>query len=421
MDTAIDSLKWKALNWANQFEVCAVLDSNDYQEKYSKYQYLIAADYTDILHTDYREAFEKLEKFRQSNPGWIFGGLGYDLKNDVEKLTSSNLDALSFPDCFFFVPKYLIGLSKNGLDVILGNPSIADEIINITPSLSPQEQEEPPLIQQRFTREEYITKVKAIQQHIAAGDIYETNFCIDFYSENAIISPLASFLKLNALSKAPFSSYFKWFDKFIICASPERFLAKRGNQLISQPIKGTAKRSKNTEEDLWLKNTLQQHPKERQENVMIVDLVRNDLTKSAIKGSVTVEELFGVYSFQQVHQMISTVICKANPTLSVIDILKNTFPMGSMTGAPKIRAMQLMEHYEKTKRGIYSGALGYISPNNDFDFNVVIRSILYNASQQYLSFHAGSAITYYADAEKEYEECLLKVKALVQAVNGKLI
>ena len=152
--------------------------------------------------------------------------------------------------------------------------------------------------------------------------------------------------------------------------------------------------------------------KDRSENVMVVDLVRNDLSKVCEEGTVKVDELYGIYSFPQVHQMISTVSGELKKNISFTEIIKATFPMGSMTGAPKKRVMELIEQYEKTKRGIFSGCLGYISPNGDFDFNVVIRSIMYNASSNYLSFQAGSAITFYSDPEKEWEECLLKAEAI---------
>ena len=199
-------------------------------------------------------------------------------------------------------------------------------------------------------------------------------------------------------------------------ASPERYLCKRGDVLISQPIKGTAKRNADPEIDHHIKAMLKTDVKEQAENVMIVDLVRNDLTKVAAKGSVKVDELFGIYGFPQVYQMISTVSCKLNPDIHFIDAIKHTFPMGSMTGAPKIRAMELIEQYEFNKRGVYSGALGYITPDADFDFNVIIRSILYDASAEYLSFQVGGAITYAADAEREYEECLLKASAIMKTL-----
>jgi para-aminobenzoate synthetase component 1 len=224
------------------------------------------------------------------------------------------------------------------------------------------------------------------------------------------------FAKLNKVSPNPFASFFKLNDKYVMCASPERFLAKRGDKLMSQPIKGTIKRGETVAEDELNKQQLKNNTKELQENVMIVDLVRNDLTRSAKHGTVKTKELFGIYSFKHLHQMISTVICEIAEGLSAVQAIKNSFPMGSMTGAPKINAMLLMEQYERSKRGIYSGAIGYFSPDGDFDFNVVIRTLLYNETNRYLSFHAGSAITYYADAEKEYEECLLKAKAILEVL-----
>ncbi|RYZ97800.1 MAG: anthranilate synthase component I family protein, partial [Sphingobacteriaceae bacterium] len=262
----------------------------------------------------------------------------------------------------------------------------------------------------------YIATANQIKQHISRGDIYVTNFCQEFYADDAAIDPLDTFFKLNSISPNPFSCFFKLRDKFILCASPERFLAKRGTQLISQPIKGTAKRSIDEHEDKQNKDSLKLHTKELQENVMIVDLVRNDLTRSARQGTVKTEELFGIYSFAQVHQMISTVVCELDEQITAVQAVKNTFPMGSMTGAPKLSSMKLMEHYERSKRGVYSGAMGYFSPDNDFDFNVVIRTLLYNAENGYLSFQTGSAITFHADAEQEYEECLLKAKAILEVL-----
>ncbi len=410
----------KATTWCQQFQVFTILDSNTHTDNYTNYDCIIAADYIEILEADYQQAFPSLSHFIEKHAHqWLFGGLGYDLKNAVEKLESNNMDKLGFPDCFFFAPKHILLLKGDGLEIVSPVANLYQEIINYTSEreTAPQNIQD---IQQRLTKEEYIRQVNSIREHIRIGDIYETNFCVEFYAENASLAPATVFKRLNESSSAPFASFMRWFDKYIICASPERFIAKRGNKLISQPIKGTSKRGKNEIEDQQLKEALYHHPKERQENVMIVDLVRNDLSKIAKAGSVRVEELFGIYSFKQVHQMISTVVCEVGPQLPFVEIIKNTFPMGSMTGAPKIKALELMERYEKTKRGIYSGTIGYLDPQGNFDFNVVIRTILYNTNTQYLSFHAGSAITYHADAEKEYEECLLKIKALVKAVNGRL-
>ena len=168
----------------------------------------------------------------------------------------------------------------------------------------------------------------------------------------------------------------------------------------------------NTEEDRMNRSQLFHSEKDRSENVMVVDLVRNDLSRICREGSVTVDELYGVYPFPQVYQMISTVSGELQNDISFTEIIRATFPMGSMTGAPKRNVMKMIEEYEKTKRNIFSGALGYITPKGDFDFNVVIRSVMYNASLKYLSFQAGSGITFYSEAESEWEECLLKAEAI---------
>jgi para-aminobenzoate synthetase component 1 len=413
----LQEFKQKALLWANQFDIFCVLDSNNYTDPYSQFDLIIAADSIDILECkNIYHSFDKLEEFRRKNKDWIFGGLSYDLKNEIESLYSKNSDYINFPDLFFFAPQHILKVKGNELEMLSPEAEKIWKAISETIISEPIHHQKPK-IKARFSKTEYLKTLQQVKNEIALGNIYETNFCMEFYAEEAEIDPLITYKHLNQVSPTPFSNYFKWFDKYIISATPERFLSKKGNKLISQPIKGTAKRSADPIEDEQIKTDLVTHPKEQQENIMIVDLVRNDLTKSAKKGTVRVEELFGVYSFKQVHQMISTVVCELKDDISAIQAIKNTFPMGSMTGAPKIKAMQLMELYEKTKRGMYSGAVGYFSPQNDFDFNVIIRTILYNQKQKYLSFQVGSAITYDADAEKEYEECLLKVKAILEVLN----
>ena len=254
--------------------------------------------------------------------------------------------------------------------------------------------------------------------HIQRGDIYEANFCQEFYSENCRINPLETFNKLNNISKPPFATFLKIEDKYLMSATPERYIKKDGCKVISQPIKGTEKRSDNKKEDQQLALELSNDEKERSENIMIVDLVRNDLSHTAKRGTVKVEELCKVYTFMQVHQMISTITSEVDEDISPIEILKTTFPMGSMTGAPKISAMKIIEELEETKRGLYSGSVGYFKQNGDFDFNVIIRSILYNATKQYISYSVGSAITVKSNPLKEYEECLVKAKAMRQVLES---
>ncbi|MDB5015835.1 MAG: pabB [Mucilaginibacter sp.] len=411
----LQNFKIKALQWASSFDVFCYLESNNFKDKYSKFDSLIAVGVKDEIIAQAGNAFVDLGKFREKHTGWMTGFLGYDLKNETENLSSGKPDNLNFPDLYFFVPQFLMIINDNQVEIIADNPQHIFDVIEQL-EIKPSGKLTRVDIKNRLKKDVYINTVNKIKEHIKRGDIYVTNFCQEFYTENADIDPLAIFLKLNEISPNPFAAFFKWHHNFILCASPERFLAKRDNKLISQPIKGTAKRGKNIAEDNLIKQQLAEHTKEIQENVMIVDLVRNDLTRSAKQGTVKTEELFGIYSFKQVHQMISTVVCELIEGITAVGAIKNTFPMGSMTGAPKISAMQLMEQYEDSRRGVYSGAIGYFDPDNDFDFNVVIRTLLYNRDNNYLSFHAGSAITYHAEAEKEYEECLLKVKAILEVL-----
>lgn len=411
---SIQTFKKQAIAWANQFEVCCILDSNSYNDPYSSYDYLIAAGVSAELRSNSGRAFEELKAFYHAQQTWIFGFMGYDLKNETEALTSGNRDHLNFPDLYFFSPKYVIAIKNDEVNILKGNNSILDEIRST--EIQQVEEHKPVNVQQRLSKTNYINCVNQLKAHILKGDIYEVNFCQEFFAEHANINPLATYEALNALSPTPFSGYFKINHKYILSATPERFICKRGEKLISQPIKGTIKRGYNAKDDERVKEELRNDPKEQSENVMIVDLVRHDLTKSALKGTVKVDELFGVYSFPQVHQLISTVSCTINPEIHFIDAIKNCFPMGSMTGAPKLRAMQLIEEYEASKRGVYSGSFGCITPEGDFDFNVIIRSILYNEHAKYLSFQVGGAITYACDAEKEYDECLVKASAIMQVL-----
>ncbi len=377
---------------------------------------MLAVDAFTSLKTDYYNAFEDLKQYQQNTKDCLFGYLFYDLKNDIENLQSNNFDGLNFPDLFFFQPKKVFILKGNELEIqylMLCDDEVEEDFGEIIQSPNSKFQSLESLeIKQRISKDLYIQKVNKMLEHIHIGDMYEANFCMEFYAENAIINPLEKFQKLNEISQAPFSVFFKNYKQYLLSASPERYLKKVGDKIISQPIKGTSKRFSDPIEDEKSKNILASDTKERAENIMITDLVRNDLSHTSQKGSVEVEELCGIYSFLQVHQMISTVTSKLDSKFSAVDVLKTTFPMGSMTGAPKISVMEIVENLEETKRGLYSGAVGYFTPEGDFDFNVVIRSILYNQENKYVSFSVGSAITSLSIPEKEYEECLLKAKAM---------
>ena len=416
------NFKNQLLHWANQHREVVFLDSNQYHQKYSSYNAVLAVDAFTSIKTDYENAFQDLYQYQSQTKDWLFGYLSYDLKNDTEALYSNNFDGLDFPDLFFFQPKKLFLIKNDAVEIQylrLCDDEIEADFEEIISTTSITHHPSSITIKQRISKEDYLSKVSKMLEHIHRGDIYEANFCMEFYVENAQIEPLEIYQKLNAISEPPFAVYFKNNFQYLLSASPERYLRKEGTKVISQPIKGTAKRSEDELLDEQLKTDLAKNEKERSENIMIVDLVRNDLSHTATKGSVQVEELCQVYSFKQVHQMISTIVSEVENTTSPIEILRTTFPMGSMTGAPKISAMQIIEALEETKRGLYSGAVGYFTPTGDFDFNVVIRSILYNAKNQYLSFSVGSAVTSQAIPEMEYEECLLKAKAMFEVLLGK--
>lgn len=331
--------------------------------------------------------------------------ISYDYKNDLEAFKSKENNPLSFSKQLF------IEVEKNVDSELSMSGSL--EMLNQVQHDKAKKIE----IKATVTKEEYLNNALKLKQHIQQGDIYEINYCITFEAFNVTIDPISIYQKLNAISKASYSALVKLDKKYIISSSPELFLSKRGNQLITKPIKGTAKRGKDFEEDEQLKQQLQNSLKEQTENVMIVDVARNDLSRIAAKGSVKVDKLFDIESYEQVHQMVSTVSCELKENTSFDDIINATFPMASMTGAPKYRAMQLIDEYELYNRGPYSGAIGYINENGDFDLSVLIRSIFYDEEKRYLSFSVGSAITAMCDPEEEYEECLLKAKAMMQVLN----
>ena len=414
--TNTKDFKTQLVSWAQQYEEIVWLDSNQRLHSHATYDAVLAVDAFTGIQTDALNGFEKLKDYQEVTKDWIFGYLSYDLKNDIEPLSSENFDGLNFPDLYFFQPKKLFLFKDKSVTIKYLN-CICDEVesdLVTTSSFSKTAELKVSnniKIESRVSKASYIEKVTAMLSHIKRGDIYEANFCQEFYAI-AQLNPLETYFSLNSISQTPFATFLKNGNQFLLSSSPERFIKKEGSVITSQPIKGTTRRSDNSNEDEDLKFALKNDQKERSENIMIVDLVRNDLSKIAKKGTVKVTELCEIHSFKQVHHMISTVEAEVLPTVSAVGVIAAAFPMGSMTGAPKISAMTIIEELEETKRGVYSGAVGYFSPQGDFDFNVVIRSILYNASNSYVSFSVGSAITSKSTPEKEYEECLVKAKAM---------
>ncbi len=412
---SLGDMKYKVLNWVNRFSIFCFLDNNRYPSSDSSIEVLVAAG---ALETISGKAGDRLTAFQErlnKEKSWWFGHLGYDLKNETETGLLSNLpDEIGFDDLLFFRPRHIIRLHELQVEIMtIDDPASVWKDITESDEETPTRSGRIPPIQSRLTREEYIRQIDQLRAHILRGDCYEINFCQEFFARQVPLQPLSVYRSLSELSPNPFSAYYRNEAKYLICASPERYLRKKGTHLLSQPIKGTSPRYPGDADlDCTSRNTLMQSAKDRSENVMVVDLVRNDLSRICKESTVKVDELYGIYTFPQVHQMISTISGELDPSTDFASIIRATFPMGSMTGAPKRKVMELIEQYERTKRGLFSGAVGYITPDGDFDFNVVIRSLFYNDTTGYLSYSVGSGITFYSDPEKEYEECLIKAEAI---------
>ena len=404
------------LDWASRFDIFCFLDNAQYTIEPHGFEGLLAVGIADSVSS---ADLKDIDSFLSKNHGGAFGHLSYELKSILHQMPSGKTDPIGFPLFFFFNPQYLLSIRDHELVIEAEDPDLLFNELNDQKNVSRQLAQNPLEIRSKLSHDEYIEKIKGLQEHILRGDCYEINFCQEFFAENAWIDPVETYKRLITISPNPFSCLYKLHDQVLICASPERFLTGRGDKLYSQPIKGTIKRNlSDPAEDERLKEELRQSAKDQSENVMVVDLVRNDLSMVCQDGSVQVDELFGIYSFPQVHQMISTISGIKKPDTTFSEIIEATFPMGSMTGAPKHRVMELIDEYETSARGIFSGSVGYIAGNGDFDFNVVIRSIMYNSKEQYLSYQVGSGITFYSDPEKEWEECLLKAKAIRQVLES---
>ncbi len=410
----LPELKSQMLNWANRFNICCFMDNHGYTATLHSFECLLAAGSHSMFMREAGSALPALRQFLQQENEWVFGHFGFGLKAETMNSPNSLPDPVGFPDCLFFVPDILVLIMGN--ELLISSYSADEESIFTAILEAGKEQHEissAVQLEPALSEAAYIETVNRLKAHIHRGDCYEINFCQEFRAEHVEIDPVALYKALVNISPNPYSVYYKWEDRYLLCASPERFFCLENRKIWSQPIKGTAPRFLgNPDLDEQAARQLAESEKERSENVMVVDLVRNDLSRVCKPGTVQVEELFGVYSYPQVHQLISTISGELEEGVDLVDIIQACFPMGSMTGAPKKRVLQLIEANECILRGIFSGAVGYYTPDGVADFNVVIRSLVYNQQDGYLSCQVGSGITWYADAAKEYEECLWKASAI---------
>jgi para-aminobenzoate synthetase component 1 len=403
------------MHWLYQHRHFAFFNGNQYDLPYNPFKTFAAAGSIKTLMPDSMDPFNDLKEFYDSQKDWIVGRLNYDLKNNLENLTSNNSDRLESDGMHFFVPETIIFIQQKEIliSTVHDPVKVFDEIANFE---IPAYGESFLQIKCDTSKKEYINAVKSIKNQIVKGDFYELNYCLEFFTKVKNIDLASIYLQLNEISPMPFSVFMGLAGQYIVSASPERFLKKDGRKILAQPIKGTMKRDSDPVLDEKLKQQLRHSEKEIAENMMIVDLMRNDLARSADPASTAVPEMFEIYSYKHVHQMISTVTARLRSDIHPVDSIRNAFPMGSMTGAPKIKVMEAIDYYEKSKRGMFSGSTGYFTPDGDFDFNVLIRSIFYSTKTGYLKFNAGSAITYDADPESEYQECILKTRSMREAL-----
>jgi para-aminobenzoate synthetase component 1 len=415
------SFKMQLLHWSNQFEVCTFLDNHAYNSSYGALDCIAAAGPLAFISLDQVNAIA-VNEFIQTHSGeWIFAHFNYEYHRITKPNTKVNLTG--FPLAYLYTPAVVIELTENKVTIQTDSDhpqQVFDQVSSFKlPVTDANNEALTTSITPFISKASYLENIHKILALIRRGDFYEINYCQAFEVEHLSAHPVNVYANLTDISPTPFACFYKNSSDYLLCASPERYLQKKGNQLISQPIKGTIKRNvENDADDKLQVEALKNSSKDKSENVMVVDLVRNDLSRICEQGSVEVSELFGIYSFPQVHQMISTITGKLASNTLFSEILEATFPMGSMTGAPKKSVMETIDALEPTKRGLYSGTVGYLNPAGDFDFNVVIRSIFYNSDTKKASYGVGGGITIYSDPEKEYEECLLKAAAIKKVVSN---
>lgn len=408
-------IKRKMLNWLRQFGIFAYLDNNNYPNLLNRYELLVG---TQALNRYYSSD----EIGLHFGKGWLFGHINYDLKDQLYKgLKSGHPSLFGNHDLHFFEPGIVLYIPFGRQVLYIESEHIAPdvifrEIICVEAELSPEVELSIPGFIRLMDRTAYEAAVSAVQEHIRSGDCYELNLCVPALAKNVQMDAFSVFDRLNQSNPAPFAAFYKYDNFIALSSSPERFLAKDGQKLLAQPMKGTIRRSGNGHEDEQLKMQLRNDPKELAENVMITDLMRNDLARSSETGSIEVPELFSVHTFPTLHTMVSSVTGSLRKDLGAWEALLHAFPMGSMTGAPKKIVMEIIESLERSKRELYSGCIGYCSPSGDFDLNVVIRTLLYDTAGRTVSYQTGSAITIDSIAEKEWQEVQLKALALEKAI-----
>ncbi|OPJ57044.1 aminodeoxychorismate synthase component I [Alkalithermobacter paradoxus] len=421
-----------------------ILDSAIDKERLGRYSFISANPFEIIKlknceNNPLEVLREKLSKYKVENKtnipfiGGAVGYLSYDLCHYIEEIPKTAIDDVNIPQIYFGLYNWVIAIDHIENETYIVTPNIDEKLeFNIIEDVSQrildsqnngidkvcyeESSHEEIDLKSNFTKEEYVNSIKKIQDYIESGDVYQVNLTQRFSGE-INISSYDLYRDLRRVSPAPFGSFLKFDDVHILSNSPERFIKCVDNIVETRPIKGTRPRGKTQEEDIMYRNELINSEKDKAELLMIVDLERNDLGKVCKVGSVKVPELFKLEEYTNVHHLVATVIGNLKDDCDAVDVIKATFPGGSITGAPKIRAMEIIDELEPTKRNVYTGSIGYIGFDGNLDLNIAIRTIVKKDKNVY--FQVGGGITWDSDPNEEYEETLHKAKSMMRALKGR--
>ncbi|MCC3864042.1 aminodeoxychorismate synthase component I [Terrisporobacter petrolearius] len=420
-----------------------ILDSAMDKNKLGRYSFISSNPFKTLKYKNSNEnpldfLQEELNKYKVENKtqlpfiGGAVGYLSYDLGNYIEKLPRSAKDDLNGYDLYFGLYDSVIVVDhlkektyiatpdldvKKEENLVLNIENKIDEaeINGVNPICYEEKEVSPTKLKSNFTKKEFENSVEKVRQYIKNGDIYQANLTQRF-SGKTTLSSYELYRDLRKVSPAPFGAYLNFDDFNILSNSPERFIKCMDKKLETRPIKGTRPRGKNKEEDLKLQEELRNSEKDKAELLMIVDLERNDIGRISKIGSVKVPELFVIEPYANVNHLVATVVGELDEDKDAVDAIKATFPGGSITGAPKIRAMEIIDELEPTQRNAYTGSIGYIGFNGDMDLNIAIRTVIKKEDDVY--FQVGGGMTWGSDPREEYQETLDKAQSIMRALRG---
>lgn len=420
-----------------------ILDSAMDKQKLGRYSFISSNPFKILKYKNTKEnpldnLQSELNKYKVENNthlpfiGGAVGYLSYDLGNYIEKLPKTAVDDTNIYDLYFGFYNWVIVIDHLENKTYIATPNLdiekeneiieyiekrinKSEINGIDSICYEEKSVERTKLTSNFTKNEFENAVRKVQDYIRQGDIYQANLTQRFNGKTTL-SSYELYRDLRRFSPAPFGAFLNFEDSHILSNSPERFIKCIDRKIETRPIKGTRPRGKDKEEDLKLQEELKNSEKDRAELLMIVDLERNDIGKISKIGTVKVPELFVIEPYANVNHLVATVVGELDDNKDCIDVIKATFPGGSITGAPKIRSMEIIDELEPTQRNIYTGSIGYIGFNGDMDLNIAIRTIIKKDENVY--FQVGGGMTWDSNPEDEYQETLDKAKSIMKALRG---